>query len=60
MKCVICGVGEIDNLGGDVCETCGWQDDAYQEKFRDDSNGMNTMSFNEAKAKWEATQEFLY
>jgi len=52
-KCPICGkyVFEAYNCM-DMCDICGWSDDALQVKDPDMRGGANEMSFNEAKAAY--------
>ncbi len=54
-KCPICGKYEFEEYGSfDICEYCGWEDDAVQLKYPDMRGGANGMSFNEYKAKYES------
>ena len=38
----------------EYCEVCGWQDDAYQYKYPDDTGANKHLTFNEYKARWES------
>lgn len=48
-KCPICGEFEFESYNSlEMCEHCGWSDDAIQAKNPDYKGGGNEMSFNEA------------
>lgn len=52
-KCPVCGQYEFEEFGSfDICEVCGWEDDAYQEKYPDEDCCANQMSLNEARKAW--------
>jgi hypothetical protein len=41
----------------EICETCFWEDDPYQERHPDYRGGANDMSLNEARAEWQKEQQ---
>ena len=52
-KCPICGIFDFEEFNSlEICEVCGWQDDAVQEKYPDSTEGANSVSFNEAKKNY--------
>ena len=54
-KCPVCGKTVFPHEDSfEVCDECGWEDDALQERNPDDTEGANEMSLNEYKARYEA------
>lgn len=51
-KCPVCGQFEEYN-SLDICEVCGWQDDAVQEATPDSTTGANHISLNQAKKAYK-------
>ena len=53
-KCPVCGKYEFEEYDSyDICETCTWSDDAFQEKNPDFAGGANKMSLNQAKEAYK-------
>lgn len=53
-KCPICGKYYFDTYDDmDMCDVCGWSNDALQEERPDYRGGANLMSFNEAKEAYK-------
>lgn len=54
-KCPVCGKYEFDEDNSfDVCEVCGWVDDALYEQDPDKSpGGVFKMSLNEARQAYQ-------
>ena len=53
-KCPVCDKYEFEEINSyDVCEICGWEDDALQEKRPDYKGGANRMSLNEAREAYK-------
>ncbi len=51
--CPICGKHEFKNHGFcEICPSCGWEDDKYQEENPNDLRGNNCMSLNEYKKQY--------
>ena len=50
--CAVCG-GEVILDECNVCDVCGWEEDAVQEDDPDYSGGANRESLNDYKAAWE-------
>ena len=51
--CPCCGEETIEELGDyEICKICDWEDDPSQSEDPNDDLGANTLSLNEAKAKW--------
>lgn len=49
-KCPVCGEFEFEEYNSlEICEVCGWQDDAVQEAAPNSAIGANHMSLNQAK-----------
>ena len=59
-KCKCCGKNtlSVDSLF-DICENCGWQDDAVQNDNPDYKGGANQMSLNEAKEAYKKGEKVL-
>lgn len=55
ITCPVCG-GEIES-SFDICKTCGWEDDDYQEVEPDDTGANGFLTLNEAKKIWEASDK---
>lgn len=54
-ECPCCGDRTIILCGaGEQCDVCGWYDDPYASDYPDefDSDGLNPMSLNDARAWW--------
>jgi len=48
-KCPVCKKYVFDEYNSlEICEVCGWQDDAVQQHNPDSRDGANSISFNEA------------
>ena len=49
IPCPVCGKYTFDYYGGDgdICPTCGWIHDKYQEMYPDEDACMNIRSLNE-------------
>lgn len=57
-KCPVCGEYEFEMIdSNDICEVCGWQDDAYQERHPDEDSCANEMSLNQAKEAFKNGKE---
>lgn len=57
-KCPVCGkywFEEYDSF--DICDVCGWEDDAYQEENPDEEGCANQMSLKQAKNAYAEGQE---
>lgn len=53
-KCPVCGQYEFPEYNSyDICEVCGWEDDAQQEENPDEDCCANQMSLNQAKEAWK-------
>jgi len=53
-KCPICGKYKFESYNNlDMCDICGWSDDAIQEEDHNYKGGGNEMSFNEAKEAYK-------
>lgn len=53
-KCPVCGQFEFEEYNSlEICEVCGWQDDAIQEAAPDSVDGANSLSLNDAKKAYE-------
>jgi ribosomal protein L37AE/L43A len=49
-ECPVCGKYSFEEDNSlDICDRCGWQDDAVQVKNPDYTGGANMMSLNQAK-----------
>ena len=58
--CPVCGKYEFEEYGSyDICEVCGWEDDAVQAEHPDLKGGANRMSLNEARAAYAAGQQIV-
>ena len=58
--CPVCGKYEFEEYCSyDICEVCGWEDDAVQEKYPDLKGGANRMSLNEAKIAYASGQKII-
>lgn len=54
-KCPVCGKYKFSEWNSyDICPECGWEDDSAQEKNPDDDLGVNMVSLNEYKSKYES------
>lgn len=51
--CPCCGERSLDapNVHG-ICPVCDWQDDPAQSQAPDLEGGANTLSLNQARARW--------
>lgn len=48
-KCPVCGKFDFEEYNSlEICEVCGWQDDAVQVENPDSTDGANRISFNQA------------
>lgn len=48
-KCPVCGKFDFEEYNSlEICEVCGWQDDAVQVENPDSTDGANKISFNQA------------
>ncbi len=57
-KCPVCGEFEFDEYCSlEICEVCGWQDDAVQEKSPDYIGGANSISLNQSIEVWKQTKD---
>ena len=55
IKCPVCGKYTFEEYGDyDVCEVCHWENDPLQYDDPDLAGGANTLSLNEAKAKYKS------
>ena len=53
-KCPVCGEYTFEEWNSlEICEVCGWQDDAVQQNKPSYRGGANTMSLDEAKAAYQ-------
>lgn len=53
--CPVCGEYKFPEFDSyDVCPTCGWEDDWYQEKNPDEDAGANEMSLNAYKTAYSS------
>ena len=52
-KCICCGLGYVDDDGGDICTICGWQDDDIQNDDPNFAGGANTLSLNEHRKNFK-------
>lgn len=53
--CPVCGKYEFGFRNSfEICDICGWQDDAYQEDNPDEGDFANEMSLNEYKVAYES------
>ncbi len=50
-KCKLCGLGDIKKIH-DICELCGWEDDAVQNDNPNYIGGANIMSLNQYRKFW--------
>jgi hypothetical protein len=59
LPCPLCGTPcqTIDEDCFSVCSVCGWENDIHQIRHPDE-NGVNKMSFNDAKRLWESGRCF--
>lgn len=56
--CPVCGEYLFPETGSfDICEVCGWEDDAVQEDNPDEEDCANHMSLNQAKAAYARGEE---
>jgi hypothetical protein len=54
----VCGEYLFPETGSfDICEVCGWEDDAVQEDNPDEEDCANHMSLNQAKAAYARGEE---
>ena len=52
--CPVCGQITLPFRGSFyTCENCGWEDDPVQEKYPDETDCANKMSFNQARAAYK-------
>jgi rubredoxin len=53
-KCSVCGFATIssDYSSYDICEICGWEDEAYQNEHPDETGFANGLSLNQYRKKW--------
>ena len=59
-KCPVCGMYEFEEYDSfDVCNICGWEDDAIQENDPDYRGGANRMSLNEAKEAYKNGKKII-
>ena len=57
-KCPVCGKYDFEKKHSlEICECCGWQDDAIQEENPDEENCANYMSLNQAKEAYANGKE---
>lgn len=48
-KCPVCGEFDFEEHNSlEICEVCGWQDDAVQVNNPDSTDGANKISYNQA------------
>ncbi len=53
-KCPVCGQFEFEEYNSlEICDVCGWQDDAVQAELPDSDVGANHMSLNQAKERYK-------
>jgi len=53
--CPVCGKYEFEHRDSyDICDECGWQDDAYQLDNPDEECCANELSLNQYKEKYAA------
>ena len=53
-KCPVCGKFDFEEHNSlELCEECGWQDDALYTNDPDYKGGPNEMSLNEARVAYE-------
>lgn len=53
-SCPVCGQYEFPEEDSfDVCDVCGWEDDAVQTEDADYAGGANKMSLNQAREAWK-------
>ncbi len=59
IKCPVCGKYEFEEYDDfDICEVCGWENDAYQEENPDYMGGANTMSLNQMREGYKKGKTF--
>lgn len=50
-KCRVCGIGEIKE-SHEICNICGWEDDAVQNDDPNYTGGANELSLNQYRQFW--------
>ena len=59
-KCPVCGKFEFEEHNSlEICDVCGWQDDALYTNNPDYKGGSNRMSLNEARVSYAAGQKIM-
>lgn len=52
-KCLVCGKFNFEEDNSlEICEVCGWQDDAIQTENPNYVGGANKVTLNQAKEAW--------